>query len=74
MRERLVHLLIASVLLTGGLSLAQAAHETTVSDIIRMSQAGVSDETILTFLRVQEISIELTADDVVALSDAGVSK
>lgn len=51
----------------GGLSFAQAAHETTVSDIIRMFQAGVSDETILTFLSVQEIRIELTAEDVVAV-------
>ena len=74
MSERLVHLLIASVLLTGGLSFAQAVHETTVSDIIRMSQAGVGDETILTFLLAKESLIELTAEDVVALSDAGVSE
>ncbi len=74
MKHAFVRLLTVLVLFTGGLSFTMAAHETAVPDIIRMSQAGLSDETILTFVRANQIRIELTAEDLVALAEAGVSE
>lgn len=47
---------------------------TLVDDVIRMTQAGVNDETILDFIRKSDERPEVTADDLIALTDAKVSK
>ncbi len=45
-----------------------------VDEVIRMSQADVSDETIIAFVANERDRYTISADDVIALSDAHVSK
>ena len=44
------------------------------SDVIRMTKAGVDEETIIEFVKKTRGPIELTGDDVVAMKEAGVSQ
>ena len=50
-----------------------ALKTTIVDDVIRMSRAGVAEQTILDFVKAAPPS-SLTADDVIAMKDAGVPK
>ncbi|HYM62322.1 MAG TPA: hypothetical protein VEZ11_15675 [Thermoanaerobaculia bacterium] len=45
-----------------------------VDDVIRMSKAGVSDDSIIAFLDRAPGNFEVTADDIIAMNDAGLSK
>jgi hypothetical protein len=47
---------------------------TVVDDVIRMSQAGVSDESIIRFLHQSRDRYVVNADTIIALNDAHVSK
>ena len=47
---------------------------TVIDDVIRMSQAGVSDDAIIKFLHESRASYVVDADVVIALTDARVSK
>lgn len=47
---------------------------TVIDDVIRMSQAGVSDDAIIKFLHESRDSYVVNADVVIALTDAHVSK
>jgi len=45
-----------------------------IADVIRMTNAGVSEEAILAFVRKSDEQVDVTADDLIALTDAHVSK
>ena len=45
-----------------------------VSDVIRMSQAGVGDDEIIAFVRQSREPFDVSADDVIAMTDAQVSR
>lgn len=62
-------LTVAAILLLA----APAAAQDIRQDVIRMAQAGVSDDVILSFLRARNVRVELTSEDIVALKQAGVS-
>lgn len=47
---------------------------TVIDDVIKMSQAGVSDESIIRFIQQSRDRYVLNADTVIALTDAHVSK
>ncbi|HEY3056721.1 MAG TPA: hypothetical protein VGK31_12395 [Thermoanaerobaculia bacterium] len=47
---------------------------TIVDDVIRMSQAGVSEDAIIAFVVHTRDDFEVTADDVIAMTNAHVSK
>jgi hypothetical protein len=47
---------------------------TVIDDVIRMSQAGVSDDAIIKFVRQSRDRFVLNADTIIALNDAHVSK
>ncbi|HUJ15618.1 MAG TPA: hypothetical protein VL284_17660 [Thermoanaerobaculia bacterium] len=44
-----------------------------VDDVIRMAQAGVSDDAIISYIRGVRDPFEVTSDDLIALSNARVS-
>ena len=43
-------------------------------DVIKMTKAGVAEDTIIEFVKKTRGPIDLTSDDVVAMKDAGVSQ
>ena len=45
---------------------AAATHETTVGDLIAMSQAGVRDVTVLLFVEQNDVCVPLSTDDAAA--------
>jgi hypothetical protein len=45
-----------------------------IDDVIRMSQAGVSDESIIRFVQQSHDRFVMNADTIIALNDAHVSK
>jgi len=45
-----------------------------IADVIRMTNADVSEEAILAFIGKSDERIDVTADDLIALTDAKVSK
>jgi len=47
---------------------------TVIDDVIRMSQAGVSDESIIRFVQQSRDRFVMNADTIIALNDAHVSK
>jgi hypothetical protein len=47
---------------------------TVIDDVIRMSQAGVSDESIVRFVQQSHDRFVMNADTIIALNDAHVSK
>ncbi len=51
-----------------------ATQRTLVDDVIRMSQAGVSEDTIISFVHNAGGRFDVSADDVIAMTNANVSK
>jgi hypothetical protein len=51
-----------------------AAQRRLVDDIVRMSRAGVSEESIISFVQNTRGPINLTADDLIVMTDAGLPK
>jgi hypothetical protein len=51
-----------------------AVQRSVVDDVIRMTKAGVAEETILDFVKKAEARYDVTADDMIAMSDAKVSR
>ncbi|HEV8436063.1 MAG TPA: hypothetical protein VGR95_21825 [Thermoanaerobaculia bacterium] len=47
---------------------------TVIDDVVRMSQAGVSDESIIRFIHQSRDGYVVNADTIIALNDAHVSK
>lgn len=52
----------------------QRDRHTVIDDVIRMSQAGVSDESIIRFVQQSHDRYVMNADTIIALNDAHVSK
>ena len=50
------------------------AQPTLIADVIRMTNAGVSEDAVLAFVRKSDERVDVTADDLIALTDAHVSK
>ena len=50
------------------------AQPSLIADVIRMTNAGVSEDAILAFVRKSDERVDVTADDLIALTDAHVSK
>ena len=46
----------------------------TIDDVIQLTQSGISDETIITFLETREIRFVLSPQDIVRLRAAGISE
>lgn len=74
MRRNLRSALLALLLAGTGSAFLYAANDTTVADIIAMSQAHVSDATILLFVEKNQICLPLSADDLAAMREAGLSR
>ena len=51
-----------------------AAQRRLVDDIVRMSRAGVSEDSIISFVQNVRGPIDLTADDLIVMTDAGLPK
>jgi len=65
--------IVIAAWLGGGVSSSSATPQTTVEDVIQMSEAGVSDATILYFLRSHGDCFRLSAHDLVRMAQAGLS-
>ena len=46
----------------------------TIDEVIQLTQSGISDETIITFLETREIRFVLSPQDIVRLRAAGISE
>lgn len=64
---------IAALLILGGLACVQAENTTAVDEILKLKDAGVSEETIVTYIQSKDINYGLSADDILALHAKGVS-
>jgi hypothetical protein len=53
---------------------ASARRPVIIDEVIRMSQAGVGDDAIISYVRKYRDRFDVNADDVIALTDAHVSK
>jgi hypothetical protein len=51
-----------------------AVSTTVTEDVIRLSQAKVTDDSIIAFVQARRGKVEVSADDIIAMSQAGVSK
>lgn len=51
-----------------------ARHPVIVDDVIRMSQSGVDDASLIAYIQKYRDRFEVTADDVITLTDAHVSR
>ena len=51
-----------------------AAQRRLVDDIVRMSRAGVAEDSIVAFVQNTRGPIDLTADDLIVMTDAGLPK
>ena len=69
--KRLIPLLF---LITVPLFAFNAKKASLVDDVIRMSQAGISDETIVAYVQHMREPFEVSGDDVLAMTNAHVSK
>jgi hypothetical protein len=65
---------VAVLLLTVAATPLFAVQKNLVDDVIRMSKAGVAEESIVEFVQKTDGRFECTADDVIAMSEAGVPK
>jgi len=67
--------LLASLIGIAGLGVAQAgALQTSLEDILLLTERGVSDETVLVFLETRELGFTPVAEDIDKLLAAGVSE
>jgi hypothetical protein len=64
---------VAVLLLIAALPLF-AAERRLVDDVIRMSRAGVSEDSIIAFVQNTRGSVDVSADDIIAMTEAGLSK
>jgi len=67
--------LVAFLLLSGAANVARAqAIPPGVQDVIKLSQAGISDEVILTQIKNTGATYNLTADQIIYLKNLGISQ
>jgi hypothetical protein len=71
--KRTITALAVMFLLTAAAPLF-AAQRRLVDDIVRMSRAGVSEDSIITFVQNTRGPIDITADDLIVMTDAGLPR
>jgi hypothetical protein len=73
MKRRITHAVAALFLVLVAAPLF-AVQRNAVDEVIRMTRAGVAEDTILDYLEKTDARIVVTGDDVIAMTDAHVSK
>ena len=73
MKNRIIHAVAAMFLVLVAAPLF-AVQRNAVDEVIRMTRAGVAEDTILDYLEKTDARIIVTGDDVIAMTDAHVSK
>jgi hypothetical protein len=73
MKRRITHAVAALFLVLVAAPLF-AVQRNAVDEVIRMTRAGVAEDTILDYLEKTDARIIVTGDDVIAMNDAHVSK
>lgn len=73
MKRRIIHAVAALFLVLVAAPLF-AVQRNAVDEVIRMTRAGVAEDTILDYLEKTDARIIVTGDDVIAMTDAHVSK
>jgi hypothetical protein len=73
MKHRIIHAIAALFLVLMAAPLF-AVQRNAVDEVIRMTRAGVAEDTILDYLEKTDARIVVTGDDVIAMTDAHVSK
>jgi hypothetical protein len=73
MKNRIIHAVAALFLVLVAAPLF-AVQRNAVDEVIRMTRAGVAEDTILDYLDKTDARIVVTGDDVIAMTDAHVSK
>lgn len=74
MKSNLRRTALAFFLMAAGPAFLYAANETTVDDLIAMSQAHLSDATILLFVEKNQICLPLSSADLTKMQNAGLSR
>ncbi|HEV7572051.1 MAG TPA: hypothetical protein VGQ21_11190 [Thermoanaerobaculia bacterium] len=73
MKRRITHAVAALFLVLVAAPLF-AVQRNAVDEVIRMTRAGVAEDTILDYLEKTDARVIVTGDDVIAMTDAHVSK
>jgi hypothetical protein len=73
MKHRIIHAVAALFLVLVAAPLF-AVQRNAVDEVIRMTRAGVAEDTILDYLEKTDARVIVTGDDVIAMTDAHVSK
>jgi hypothetical protein len=73
MKRRITHAVAALFLVLVAAPLF-AVQRNAVDEVIRMTRAGVAEDTILDYLEKTDARVIVTGDDVIAMNDAHVSK
>ncbi|MGA8810840.1 MAG: hypothetical protein WB973_23450 [Thermoanaerobaculia bacterium] len=73
MKRRITHAIAALFLVLAAAPLF-AVQRNAIDEVIRMTRAGVAEDTILDYLEKTDARIVVTGDDVIAMTDAHVSK
>jgi hypothetical protein len=73
MKKSVIHAVAALFLLLVAAPLF-AVQRNAVDEVIRMSKAGVAEETILDYVEKTDARIVVTGDDIIAMTDANVPK
>ena len=73
MKHRIIHAVAALFLVLVAAPLF-AVQRNAVDEVIRMTRAGVAEDTILDYLEKTDARVIVTGDDVIAMNDAHVSK
>jgi hypothetical protein len=73
MKQRIIHAVAALFLVLAAAPLF-AVQRNAVDEVIRMTRAGVAEDTILDYLDKTDARVIVTGDDVIAMTDAHVSK
>jgi len=73
MKKTIIHAVAALFLLLAAAPLF-AVQRNAVDEVIRMSKAGVPEETILAYIEKTDARIVVTGDDIIAMTDANVPK
>lgn len=71
--KRILTAVAVLILVTFAVPLS-AAQRRLVDDIVRMSRAGVAEDSIISFVQNTRGPIDLTADDLIVMTDAGLPK
>jgi regulator of protease activity HflC (stomatin/prohibitin superfamily) len=73
MKKNIIHAVAALFLVLLAAPLF-AVQRNAVDEVIRMSKAGVAEETMLDYLAKTDAKIVVTGDDIIAMTDANVPK